>query len=134
MCRSASTGQIGKISLSWTDISGEQGYRIEASSDNGVTWINALYTFGNVTQIDYELACSQTRRFRVRGLLYFPTYAEFAASNVATGSTLACNLITPTKTLTPTVTPTATLALPTLTPTNAPQATATSARPVLQAA
>lgn len=92
---SASTNLIGTINLTWTDVPDDQGYRIEASMDNGETWTNIGFVSANTTSFQITgLFCGESRLVRVRGLRYFPDYIEMGPSEAVVGRAQLCTTLT----------------------------------------
>src|SRR5207253_2710886 len=61
-------GRAHNIALSWTDVTGENGYAVERSTD-GVTWAQAGTTPTDLTHFyDAGLAENTLYRYRVRAL------------------------------------------------------------------
>lgn len=89
-----SPASSSEIALSWTDNSAnEDGFKIERSSDGGVSWADAASTPANVyTFVDAGRAASTTYAYRVRA---HNAAGNSGYSNTATATTYSAPLASP---------------------------------------
>lgn len=82
----ATAASAGQITLTWTDVSGEAGYKVERSLD-GVTWTQIAITSANATSFTNSgLSASTTYSYRVRAT---NNGGDSGFTNVASATTLA---------------------------------------------
>jgi subtilisin family serine protease len=82
----ATAASLSEIDLSWSDVSGETGYRVERSANGNSGWMQIGATGQNVTAFaDTGLPASTTYSYRV---VAANTGGDSAPSNVASATTL----------------------------------------------